>query len=57
MAASRLDVEGGGPWGEGTCSAWTVDCGDRGVIRAKQVVVCTNAHTRHLFPGEAVDKQ
>ena len=37
--------------------AWEIDCGDRGVVRAKQVIVCTNAHTRHLFPGEPVDKQ
>lgn len=36
---------------------WTVDCGDRGKISTRQVIVCTNAHTRHLFKGEAIDKQ
>lgn len=32
---------------------WTVDCGDRGVIRAGQVVLATNAWTRHLLPEES----
>jgi glycine/D-amino acid oxidase-like deaminating enzyme len=36
---------------------WTVDCGERGKITARQVIVCTNAHTRHLFKCEAIDKQ
>ncbi|BEI80771.1 hypothetical protein CcaverHIS002_0113000 [Cutaneotrichosporon cavernicola] len=31
---------------------WTVDCGDRGVIRTKQVVLATNGYTRHLFPDD-----
>jgi glycine/D-amino acid oxidase-like deaminating enzyme len=31
---------------------WTVDCADRGVIRAKQAVLATNGYTRHLFPDD-----
>ena len=41
----------------GSDGEWVVDCGERGQIRSKRVVVCTNAHTRHLFPGQAIDKQ
>jgi glycine/D-amino acid oxidase-like deaminating enzyme len=36
---------------------WDVEVINRGTIKAKQVIVCTNAHTRHLFPGQAIDKQ
>lgn len=42
---------------EAGSSIWTVDCGDRGIIKAKRVIVCTNAHTRHLFKGDLIDKQ
>lgn len=35
---------------------WIVDVGTRGNIRAKRLIVCTNAHTRHLFPGDPIDK-
>lgn len=47
-----LRQEGGG---------WSMDCGDRGTIRAGQVVAATNAWTRHLFPetaaGEGIGAQ
>lgn len=36
---------------------WDVEVLERGTIKTKQVIVCTNAHTRHLFPGQAIDKQ
>ena len=60
-SASPANAQGGGAAANSAeyvdGDAWLVDCGERGVIRAKQVIVCTNAHTRHLFPGEPVDKQ
>ncbi|KAL1406437.1 hypothetical protein Q8F55_008136 [Vanrija albida] len=31
---------------------WALDCGERGTIRAKHVILATNAYTRHLFPGD-----
>ncbi|KAK4688131.1 hypothetical protein P7C73_g1980, partial [Tremellales sp. Uapishka_1] len=31
---------------------WIVDCHERGRITAKEVILCTNAHTKHLFPVE-----
>lgn len=31
---------------------WEVDCGQRGVIRARQIMLATNAYTRHLFPDD-----
>ncbi|WVF66161.1 hypothetical protein IAT40_000901 [Kwoniella sp. CBS 6097] len=33
---------------------WTIDCGDRGKITARKVIVCTNAHTPHLFPDSNI---
>lgn len=36
---------------------WTVDCGARGRIRAKQVIIATNAWTRHLFPTSRIFEQ
>lgn len=35
-----------------TGAGWSVDCGERGTIRAKQVVLATNGYTRHLFPED-----
>lgn len=35
-----------------TGGGWRVDCGERGKIRARQVVLATNAYTRHLFPDD-----
>lgn len=32
--------------------AWSVDCGDKGVVQAHQVMLATNAYTRHLFPED-----
>ncbi|KAK8854966.1 hypothetical protein IAR55_003706 [Kwoniella newhampshirensis] len=34
---------------------WEVDCGERGLVKTKQVVVCTNAHTGNLFKGTDID--
>ncbi|CED85316.1 FAD dependent oxidoreductase [Phaffia rhodozyma] len=35
---------------------WDVDCWEKGVIRAKQVVLCSNAHTGQLFDhGSDID--
>ncbi|TXT12854.1 hypothetical protein VHUM_01255 [Vanrija humicola] len=31
---------------------WDLDCGGRGTIRAKEVILATNAYTRHLFPDD-----
>jgi len=39
---------------EGT---WQVDAGSRGKIRAKELVVCTNAHTGWLFEGTSIEQQ
>lgn len=36
---------------------WLVNGGARGTIRAKEVVVCTNAHTGWLFKGTNIEKQ
>jgi len=36
---------------------WGVDAGNRGTIRAKEVVVCTNAHTGWLFEGTDIQQQ
>ncbi|OWZ55906.1 hypothetical protein C356_01537 [Cryptococcus neoformans c45] len=34
---------------------WRVDCGKRGTVKARNVIVCTNAHTPHLFKGSNID--
>ncbi|WVQ85703.1 hypothetical protein IAT38_007869 [Cryptococcus sp. DSM 104549] len=34
---------------------WEVNCGERGTVKAKNVIVCTNAHTPHLFKGSDID--
>ena len=39
---------------DGVC---TVDCGARGQVSARQVIVCTNAHTPHLFPNSPFSSQ
>ncbi|TXT07093.1 hypothetical protein VHUM_03263 [Vanrija humicola] len=31
---------------------WALHCGERGVVRAREVVLATNAYTRHLFPED-----
>jgi glycine/D-amino acid oxidase-like deaminating enzyme len=31
---------------------WEVDCGDRGLVRARDVILCSNGHTRTLFPED-----
>jgi glycine/D-amino acid oxidase-like deaminating enzyme len=31
---------------------WDVDCGDRGSVRARDVILCSNGHTRTLFPDD-----
>jgi len=36
---------------------WQVNAGSRGIIRAKEVIVCTNAHTGWLFEGTSIDEQ
>jgi glycine/D-amino acid oxidase-like deaminating enzyme len=36
---------------------WQVDAGERGTASAKEVVVCTNAHTGWLFEGTDVQEQ
>jgi len=36
---------------------WQVDAGSRGMIRTKEVMVCTNAHTGWLFEGTSIDEQ
>jgi hypothetical protein len=35
---------------------WTVDCGDRGRVCARNVFVATNGYSHHLFPEEAEAK-
>lgn len=51
---ARLEqLDGGG---------WALHCAERGVIRAREVVLATNAYTRHLFPedmarGEGIPAQ
>ncbi|KAE8540238.1 hypothetical protein D1P53_004178 [Cryptococcus gattii VGV] len=34
---------------------WQVNCGERGTVKARNVIVCTNAHTPHLFKGTDID--
>ncbi|KIR36724.1 hypothetical protein I352_00035 [Cryptococcus deuterogattii MMRL2647] len=34
---------------------WQVNCGERGTVKARNVIVCTNAHTPHLFKGTHID--
>ncbi len=34
---------------------WEGNCGERGVVKTKEVVVCTNAHTGNLFKGTDID--
>jgi glycine/D-amino acid oxidase-like deaminating enzyme len=29
---------------------WEADCHAKGTFRAKEVILCTNAHTKHIFP-------
>ena len=36
---------------------WTVDVGPRGVVRTRQIIVCTDGHTPHLFPDQLIAKQ
>ncbi|ODN76474.1 hypothetical protein L198_08069 [Cryptococcus wingfieldii CBS 7118] len=35
---------------------WVVDCEERGTVKAKNVILCTNAHTPNLFKGSDIDK-
>ncbi|WWD18874.1 hypothetical protein CI109_103329 [Kwoniella shandongensis] len=35
---------------------WDVDCGERGTLKTKEVIVCTNAHTGSLFKGTDIDE-
>ncbi|WVQ75691.1 hypothetical protein IAR50_005321 [Cryptococcus sp. DSM 104548] len=35
---------------------WVVDCEDRGTVKARNVILCTNAHTPNLFKGSAIDR-
>ncbi|WVQ75690.1 hypothetical protein IAR50_005320 [Cryptococcus sp. DSM 104548] len=35
---------------------WIVDCEERGTIKARNVILCTNAHTPNLFKGSAIDQ-
>ncbi|ORY24568.1 FAD dependent oxidoreductase-domain-containing protein [Naematelia encephala] len=37
---------------ETTKQGFTLDCHDKGQIRARQVIVCTNAYTKYLFPDD-----
>ena len=43
--APVASVDGPGPDG-----LFSVDCGARGTVRARKVIIATNAYTRHLIP-------
>ena len=36
---------------------WEVKCHERGTIKAKEVIVCTNGYSRNLFNDHPISQQ